>query len=631
MECQLKRSPGTGAPGVRVSLPMHLLPALLAGLLLLALPALARGQAVPPSPAPSTAPLAEGSCPAGEISRVFVDNHSVFDPASIPEDPRVRWAYRAANRIHVRTRPSFIRSELLLRPGDCYDPELARESARLLREFRFIAWADAYSVPQEDGTRHLVVETRDEWTTKIAGDVAFDGGIEIRGISLVEENFAGRGISLGAFYLEDDERRDVGGLFELPRAGRTNWDVSLFGSRTRVGGAWNQAVIHPFMGEVGTFAFRQRAANRTDLFTWVLDGEAPWSHLVVPLEVGRLEVATARRVGRPGAYFLLGGGVSREWVRPGAPEEVEGVRDGRFNDRTPVPTETAQRLSSQLRDRESTRVSLLAGARRIRFAEREGLDALRGVQDVAHGSELLLSLGPAVSSGAAVREGARSGLDVFGRTDLFAGFVEGPLVGQLHLAGQARRGGDPGLRDILLEGHAFLYHQHTALFPGTLLLRLAFQGGWDHTHPFQLTLGGPEGVRGLDERAFPGARRHLATLESRALVPSPLPDFFDLGSTLFLDVGSMRAGDTPWGMDSGVQASVGAGLRLGFPAGSSAVIRIDLAQPLGDRASDGPRLMIQAREWVGILGSFWSPQLARSQRAGVSPRFPGVNRVPGGG
>jgi hypothetical protein len=578
---------------------------------------------------PYGASAAPQDCETGRVSRVFIDNHSVFDPASIPDDRRIRWAYRAANRIHVRTRPSFISDELLLRSGDCYDPELARESARILREFRFIAWADAYSVPQEDGTRHLIVETRDEWTTKIAGDLRVEGGIELRGLSLVEENFMGRGISLGAFYLEQDERRDVGGLFELPRAGRTDWDIALSASRTRVGNAFSQALIRPFVGEVGTFALRQQAMVRRDLFTWLLPEGGPWSHLVAPIETGRLEMAGARRFGRPGRFLLLGAGVSREWVRPGVTTEVEGVVAGAFDDRGPVPDSISARIESQLLRRDATRVSLLAGIRRVAFVERTGLDALAGVQDVPVGGELLLSVGPSVLGGAPVATGGETRRDLFTRADVFGGFASGSLVGQLQLAIEGRTVSGVGTRDLLGEGHAFLYRQLRSPLAHTIVLRASAQAAWRTDGPVQLTLGGPDGVRGYDEMAFPGARRFVTSVEARRVVRSPFPDLLDLGTTVFVDVGRMLPGDVPWGVDSEMQGTVGLGLRIGFPAGSAAVVRIDLAHPVGPGAASGPRLLIHAREWVGILGSVENQQLGRAQRSGVRAQFTGVNRSPG--
>jgi hypothetical protein len=601
------------------------------------------------------------------VSRVFIDNHSVFDPAALPEDPRVRWAYRLANRIHVRTRPDFIRDELLLAPGDCHDPRLARESARILREFRFIASADVYGVPQPDGTRHLVVETRDEWTTKLSGDIRFDGGLDVRGVQVVEENFMGRGILLGAFWWEDDERRDVGARFELPRIRGSNWDVATSGARTRVGQAWSQTVIHPFVGEVGTVAFRQRASLRQDLYTWVLPPLPPemapgpgsdpggWSHLVAPLETGRVEVAAARRFGSPGRFLLLGGGLSREWIRPGTREQVEGVQDGRFEERLPVPGPLVAPLLPQLGTREVDRVSVLVGVRRVDFVERRGLDAVRGLQDVATGREILLSVGPALRSRArrtlepdAASPPLTSGpRDLFLGLDGFAGGAWDPGVAQLHLSLQTRRAPDPQFstlpseegaqerspptawQDLLGEAHAFFYLQEPGSLDGhTFLFRASALGGWRTRAPFQLTLGGADGVRGWDESLFPGARRVVLTLEDRIQLRSPLPHLGDLGMTLLADAGRILPGDAPWGEDSGWRGSVGAGLRLGFPAGSGSVIRFDLAFPLGPGAGSTPRLLISARDLVGLLGGFESEAMSRVRRSGLRPQFAGVSREP---
>mgnify|MGYP006196265705 CR=1 FL=1 len=75
--------------------------ALVAGLLVAA-PAAAQDEAV-------------GVCPAGRIEHIFIDNHSIFDTSDPDLDPRFRWAYAAANRLHVRTKEGVIAEELLFR------------------------------------------------------------------------------------------------------------------------------------------------------------------------------------------------------------------------------------------------------------------------------------------------------------------------------------------------------------------------------------------------------------------------------------------------------------------------------------------------------------------------------------
>lgn len=585
---------------------------------------------------------ASAQCVSGVVSDIRVVNHSIFDPASLPEDPWVRWAYRIANRIHVRTRPRFIERELLVQRGDCADPERVRESARLLREFRFIATADVVSAPQADGTRHLLVETRDEWTTKLSAEVEFrEGQLTFGGGSITEENFLGRGITLGLHTVERDARRDSGIRLELPRVLGTGWGLEGSAGTTRVGTQGALGIVRPFPGEAGTFAFRQELSYRSMLFSWVVppDPSAPdiRRHLALPLQVTRGEISAARRFGRPGRLFIVGGGVSAERIRTGTSDQSEWILNREFDHPTTPPPEFANVLFNQQTDREAARIHFLIGIRRFEFETRASLDAVSGVQDVPVGRELLFTVAPSIV-------GTNAG-DVHLRADLFAGRARPGWVGQFHTSVEGRIPGqgehqrgfgtDPSglatgpVRHLLAESHGFLYLIATRPFPQTLVFRGTVQGGTQNDEPFQLTLGGPDGVRSLREGEDPGEVRLLFTVENRVRVPSPFPDLFDLGVTGFADLGRVLPGDSPFAVDSGWKGALGGGLRFGFPAGSAAVVRLDVAFPVGPgMGGRAPVLIVQAREWVGILGSFRSLAMEEARRTGTQPRFPGVGRAP---
>lgn len=588
---------------------------LVSGLVALAsgVPATARAQDIPPRPPPIAAP-----CPDGRITDLFIDNHSIFDPVSIPADGRLRWAYRAANAVHVRTRDSFIASELLVGPGDCHDPVLLVESARSLRDFRFIAAADVFSVPQPDGSHHVVVETRDEWTTKLSIGVRLDEGLRFEGGSMVEENFLGRGATVGIFLRQELEQRALGGIVAVPGVGGSGLDVRLTGSRTRAGNSVGQLLEYPFPGEVGSHAFRFRHDRRRDLYNWVVPDHDSLSHLVLPVEEGGWEISAARRFGVPGHLLVLGGGLSKDWVRTDPVTNASGVVDRDFDAPVEVDPELSAPLAPQQADRTTTRINLIAGIRRVSFVQRRGLDVLRGLQDVPVGRELLLTAGRSLSDPE----------DFFSRVELFGGFAGRRSVGQLHatLEGRSVAGPEPSSRDLLAEIHAFLYRSFDGPLPQTLVLRGAVQAGWRIEGPFQLTLGGADAVRGLREDAFPGGRRVIVSLEDRVTLPGPFRDLVDLGLTFFGDLGRMYPGGVPLGTDSGWQGAIGTGLRVGFPAGSATVIRADLAFPLGTDVPTGPVLRIHAREWLGILGDFRSSELDRTRRTGINARFPGVAR-----
>src|SRR5690606_8059202 len=142
------------------------------------------------------------SCEIGRISYVFIDNNSIFDTSDTGLDSRFGWAYRAANALHIPTRDWVIRRELLFGPGSCYDPFLLGETERLLRSYTFLSRVNVFGIRQPDGSYHVIVNTYDDWSTRLDIRVRTDDGIGLDGGRIVEENLLGSGQSLGIFYYE---------------------------------------------------------------------------------------------------------------------------------------------------------------------------------------------------------------------------------------------------------------------------------------------------------------------------------------------------------------------------------------------------------------------------------------------
>jgi len=581
----------------------------------------------------TASPLQGRECPEGEISHVFVDNHSIFDAETLPDDGRVRWAYELANRAHVRTREDFIRGEILLSEGDCYEPELGRESARILREFRFIANADVFSVPQPDGSLHLIVDTRDEWTTKPTVAPAYDEGLRLEGASITEENFLGRGVLVSLFYRERQAIRDIGGLVEAPRLWARPVDARFEVVRTRVGMSVDQLLIQPFVAEEADVAFRQHIRRNNDFFRYQTGEAGNRAQVIVPVMEDLVDLSAAARIGRPGDLFLFGGGISWEALRLNRGAwEPQLVPEGQFEAREPASPEVREELSSQLNERQAGRLNLFLGIRRLQFQEWSGLDAIRGVQDVPFGLEATLTGGYPLGflSGSAIP----TDRDLFLRGEVFWGGTRGTMLIHGLFSGEGRHArAEPsqpgGWRDVLMEGVGLAYWRPQPGGRHLLVGKVEASGGWNAMGPFQVTLGGEDGVRGFRDHHFPGARSVVVSLEDRIRVNSPFPDFADLGLTLLADGGFIRGQNVPFGGDSGLQAAVGVGLRLGFPSGTSSVIRFDLVAPVtGDQRFGSPTFRISSREILGLLAPFGSRQLDRSRRAGVGTDFRGVATEP---
>jgi hypothetical protein len=576
---------------------------------------------------PATSATAQQACPNGQITFIFIDNHSIFDPDDLREDQPFLWGYRLANAVHMRTRESFIRSELLFEVGDCYDEALLEESERTLRLHRFISQADIYGLAQPDSSWHVVVDTKDEWTTKINVRVAVEDGIELRGADLTEENILGRGILAGVFFREHEEQRDLGASFFTPRTLGTRLDLRLSAGNTRVGDFFEEGLTYPFVGEVGRVAARQVYLKREELFPYAVDvrnpDEGEITHVLLPVVEERFELTLAARVGTPGNLTTFGLGVSNATLDFGDyPNGVQIARDSDFGSREIAPAELAAELEPHTLHSSATRLNLLVGQRNIRFVRRQGLDALRGVQDIAVGSDLGLTLG---RSAAALSRGEGQPVDLYVRGRAFFGGAWPTVVlnSALTLEGrQILRGGtsSDGWNNIIGELDFLLYWQPARMRRHTFFLRVDGAGGWRLDQPFQLTMGGGAGLRGYDDPHLPAGQRLIVNVEDRIYVGWPVPELFDLGLTVFGDVGRGRAGDVPFAVDSGWRGTAGAGLRVGFPAGTRGVLRVDAAFPLGPDTEAGDVIFrLGLREPLGLLMGFENRQLARSRRVNVGP------------
>ena len=561
----------------------------------------------------------DGVCEVGRVTNIVVDNRPIFQLETLEEDSPLRWVYRLANALHITTRQSFILREILFDENDCLDPFLLEESGRILRQYPFIANADVVPVEQPDGTYHVRINTQDEWTTKFDLGISIDQGIQLERIELTEENLFGQGILAEGYFARRREQRDAGFLVEQPRLFGTRTDA-LFGyGRTRVGNFLEQELAYPFVGEVGRFAGREAYRQRDQLYTYATGNAVDVTQVLLPLQEEWLEISLARRFGRPGRLGLLGLGLSRDRVEFGGfPNDVEVVLDNDFSNTFPGSDQTQEMIGSQINASATARINLMLGLRQIRYIRPARLDTHAEVIDVPLGIDLGLTVARSIPA-FRVRD-LESHDDVFTRFRLFAGHNFSQILMFLNIGGQGRHSfrGD-GWRDLFAAADFYTYLRTGASSAHTFFFRTSATGGWSVETPFQLTLGGREAVRGFYEDDIPGGRRVLFTLEDRIFLKWPSPDVVDFGFTLFADAGRMWAGEVPYGTDSGWRGSVGFGLRMGFPASTRAVGRIDLAFPINDPVSRGPVFRITLIELLGIGSGFTDHQLQKTLRNPVGP------------
>jgi hypothetical protein len=173
--------------------------------------------------------------------------------------------------------------------------------------------------------------------------------------------------------------------------------------------------------------------------------------------------------------------------------------------------------------------------------------------------------------------------------------------------------------DIIGEGELLAYLKPVTMPRHTFFFRAAGASGWNTRTPYQITLGGPRGIRGYDEERFPGGQRLTLSLEDRIYLGWPFRNLVDLGTTVFADAGRIVAGDVPFGMDSGWRASAGFGLRGSFPAGGRTTYRVDFAWPIesGTRLADF-RIRFSVGELLGLSHPGSDLQHLRSRPTSVA-------------
>lgn len=563
------------------------------------------------------AQAAGDACDEGRVSYIFIDSHSIFDTTDPDLDPRFRWAYRAANKLHWRTRDAVVRRELLFDVGDCYDPYLLTETERILRGYPFLSRVDVFGIRQESGDYHVVVDTQDDWSTQLDLGLDFETGLKVEVLDFREQNLMGTGQTLGFFYEERDAQRNYGVTFITPQLLRTRWDLVARLGRTRAGTLLNETITYPFLGDIGRRAFRQSYLREDRFFSYSLGlGTGERQHVLVPVRDQRFSLAAVTRLGDRNNLTLLGGGVAvEELTYPGGAAAITQVSGGNFDQRIPADSALVDRVDGLLNPVRRFRVVALLGQRNLSWVQRRGLDSFRGEEDVRLGVELQVGVGRAVP----VLDGAN---EWSGTANLFMSREIGPTILAARGRMDARRAtgasGD-SLEDVLGIADLFGYLLPHDGSRHTLFLRTTLAGGWHMQTPYQLTVGGELGVRGYYPDAYPGGRRIVASLEDRIYFGWPWPDVMDFGTTLFVDAGRVWPGEAPFGVDSGWRASIGAGLRFNFPAGGRTTYRIDLALPVerGVRLGD-LRLVVNVGELLGLSAPFGDPQVARSRRAALS-------------
>jgi len=160
--------------------------------------------AAPPPPAiPTGAELEAAGAVIGKITLVPGD---IFDPSIPGEDS---WPYRTADKLHISTRPSVIRRQLLFESGDPYRLRLIQETERILRTNAYLYDAKVVPVAWDGCTVDLEVRTRDNWALNPGFNYNRKGGENNASVQIEEKNLVGTGRQLLFNWAQDVDRESL--------------------------------------------------------------------------------------------------------------------------------------------------------------------------------------------------------------------------------------------------------------------------------------------------------------------------------------------------------------------------------------------------------------------------------------
>jgi hypothetical protein len=501
------------------------------------------------------------------IGEIRFDERELFDPEAHDEDTSMS---RLGNRLHVTTRQSTIEDQLLFKSGDVYRPALLEESARILRDTRYLRDAVIRPVAFHDGVVDVEVMTQDVWTFNPGISFGRKGGANTGGIELEELNFLGTGTQMGIGFVRGVDRDSKFIKYRDRQVGSSWWDLGTTYSDNSDGRLAAFGLDHPF------YSLDTRWAGGVSL----LDDQRTDSRY----DLGEVIDQFATHEKHATIYWGHSGGLRNDWVR----RVTAGfsVDDFAFSAAPDVAAPPA----------------LLPGDRRLMypwvgvewlqnaFFTARNRDQIEKTEDYSLGWGIHAQVGYAGTAFGSDRNavimagGVSKGLSLSERQSL--NFL-------LDTSGRIENGDIAG--GLLSAGARYYFRQSPRR---TLVLDLSATAGSNLDADQQILLGGDNGLRGYPLRYQSGEGRWLFTAEQRLFTNWYPFQLFNVGGAVFYDMGATWGRDPLGAPSLGLLRDIGFGLRLGSSRSALGnVLHIDVAYPLdGDESVRKVQFLIETKK-----------------------------------
>jgi hypothetical protein len=501
------------------------------------------------------------ACKGQRISAIEID---ASPPFRITGSNIWQRAGRFAAKQHVTTKEPVIRRYLALRLGDACTELRRAESERILRAQPF--FADATVLAYDDGRGGVVLRVTTVDEVSLILGVGLGGGSGVHSLLLGEGNLLGSAVHADAQWRKG-VHRDVyaAKVVDYQFLGRP-YQFRLEGGRRELGSDWGTELSHPFLTELQRVSWRTTAGNSNAFFYFRRPGALP---AALRLERSYSDIGGVVRIGPPsGRLLLVGGSISFEDESPATSPVI-------VTDSALLP-DTSSALTNRYVQHQTARLNALWGLRNVHFVRVTGFDALEGSQDLRTG----VQLGTLLGKGARFLRGNER--DWFGSSELYLGMASPVSFAAVDIAGEARRDEDGNYDGMLAHGRVAAYVK--PINRHTVISDLQWSGGWKQRIPFQLTFADRDGgLRGFRSADVGGGRRLVTHVEDRYLI-GRRKQLATFAVAAFAEAGKIWAGDSPFGVNTPIYASMGLSVLAASPPQSRRTLRADIAFPV-----KGPR------------------------------------------
>lgn len=516
----------------------------------------------PPQHTPGVPSDAQLEADKAVIGKVMIDNQDIFNL----EDPRDNtWLFRLANRLHIKTRASVIRAQLLFKPGDLYRRRLLDETERILRNDGYFYDAWIRIISYHDNQVDVRVTTKDVWTINPGFNFGRSGGTNSTGAQLEDISFLGTGIDMAISHSSNVDRSS--NQFSIT-------DPHTFGTFTAASVALGNASdghLREFSVQSPFYALNTRWAagvyGLDDLQT-----DSLWDRSAI------IDQFADHHQGAQ-IYGGLSSGLQDGWVRRWS----TGLT---YDEHLFSPVTAMPGTSLIPADRRFVYPWVQYDLIQDQFLRFVNHDQIARTEDFFIGTAASARVGFAGSA-----YGSNQNAMIF-QSNASKGLVRGGST-LLLFWDFSGRVSDRELRNGVMDASVRYYVEQSKNW--LFFTTLSGTKGWALDLDDQILLGGDSGLRGYPLRYQDGTARALYTIEQRYFTDWYPFRLFRVGGAVFFDAGRT------WGMaplavpNYGWLKDAGFGLRLGNSRTALGnVVHVDLAFPFnGDRNIARVQFLVQ--------------------------------------